>query len=294
MNRLSAFARSLSDFREIGCKSIWTVPISPLFWAIETAITLQKRRNMPSPSLIFAAIPKVQQAPRVCLQNGQYLSQWLKFKLNKWLTIPVQTAIKLLFFSLLPGLVTSQTALAESVLPPSQATENSITIVQVRDYQQDKQLLIDSESRFNLPETVIEAIHHEIPLSFRIQIELTESSQILGIKYQRNRNIIHYNTDIYAYGVNRLYALYNNRNKNAKTFKSIEDALTTLATLQAFPIASLSELHPKQMYTLRMRISLDFWKLPAPLILEALLSPSVWQLDSGWFETSLQTPLSWQ
>jgi len=53
---------SLSDFREIGCKSIWTVHISPLFWAIEPTIALQNRQNLPSPSQIFAAIPKVRQA----------------------------------------------------------------------------------------------------------------------------------------------------------------------------------------------------------------------------------------
>lgn len=227
---------------------------------------------------------------RLLLQYRQGLKNMPHQSPARWINLKKPA----LFFCLLPGLVTYQIAHAESVLPSSQTTENSITILTVRDYQQDKQLLIDSESRFNLPPSVIEAIHHEIPLSFRIQIELTESSRLLGFKYERNRNIISYNTDIYAYGVNRLYALYNNRNQNAKTFKTIDDALTTLATLQAFPIASLSELHPEQRYTLRMRISLDFWKLPAPLILEALLSPTVWQLDSGWFETSLQTPLSWQ
>ena len=208
------------------------------------------------------------------------------------------------FFGILPGLVISQTTHAESTLPintltPGQETNtantgNSITILQVHDYQQDKHLLIDSESRFNLPEAVIEAIHHEIPLSFKIQIELTESSKILGFHYQRTRNVISYNTDIYAFGVNRMYALFNNRNQKAESFRTIDEALTTLSTLQSFPIASLSELHPEQMYTLRMRISLDYWKLPAPLILEALLTPSVWQLDSQWYETTLQTPLSWQ
>jgi len=209
-----------------------------------------------------------------------------------------------LFIGILPGLVISQNSYAESTLPinhtaPIQKTNNadsanSITILQVDDYQQDKNLLIDSESRFNLPKAVIDAIHHEIPLSFKVQIELTEASKILGFNYQRSRNVISYNTDIYAYGVNRMYALYNNRNQKAETFRTIDEALTTLSTLQAFPIASLSELHPEQMYTLRMRISLDYWKLPAPLILEALLTPSVWQLDSQWYETTLQTPLSWQ
>jgi len=194
-----------------------------------------------------------------------------------------------LLFLILPGLVISSTALANSkplLSPP-------IQIQKVYDYQQDKQLLIDSESLFNLPSNVIDAIHHEITLSFKTQIELTESSQLLGVAYQRKRNYLEYDTQLYAYGVNRLYALYNTRNKKAQSFKTLDEALQTLATLQAFPIASLSELHPEQRYTLRMRISLNHWQLPAPLLLQAIFTPD-WALDSQWYETTLQTPLSWQ
>ncbi|HHT00473.1 MAG TPA: DUF4390 domain-containing protein [Thiomicrospira sp.] len=170
---------------------------------------------------------------------------------------------------------------------------NEIVILNVSDYQKDKQLLLDSESVFNLPDEVIEAIHHEVPLSFKTQIELTEASSILGFEYQRTRSLIEYRTVLYAYGVNRVYSLYNNRNQKTQTFKTLEEALKTLATLKAFPIANLLELHSKQRYTLRMRISLDYWNLPAPLILRALFTP-YWQLDSQWLETTLTTPLSWQ
>ncbi|BCN92451.1 hypothetical protein THMIRHAM_02360 [Thiomicrorhabdus immobilis] len=216
------------------------------------------------------------------LQSGQQLGHQL-FHPKKSQIRPVLSSILSVLILILPGLVTAQSA----------AIENEITILKVRDYQKDKQLLIDSESRFNLPQTVIDAIHHEIPLSFTTRIELTEATQTLGIKYERIRNVVEYSTDLYAYGVNRLYALYNHRNQKAQSFTTLEEALQTLATLQAFPIASLSELHPEQRYTLRMKISLDYWKLPAPLILEALTT-STWQLESQWFETSLQTPLSWQ
>jgi len=171
--------------------------------------------------------------------------------------------------------------------------ENEIVILNVTEHQQDKQLLINSQTEFNLPEEVIEAIHHEVPIRFKTQIELTEEKRVLGFKYQRTRNYVEYRTELYAYGVNRLYTLYNNRNQKAQTFKTLEEALKTLATLQTFPVASLSELHPEQRYTLRVRISLDYWSLPAPMILEALFTPH-WQLDSQWFETELITPLSWQ
>jgi len=47
---------SLSDLKEIGCKSVWPVHISPLFWSIERLLTCKTGKNLPSPSQIFATI----------------------------------------------------------------------------------------------------------------------------------------------------------------------------------------------------------------------------------------------
>ncbi|MBF6057527.1 MULTISPECIES: DUF4390 domain-containing protein [Thiomicrorhabdus] len=170
---------------------------------------------------------------------------------------------------------------------------DEILIVRVSDYQNQRELLIDSESKFHLPEKVTAAIHHEIPLLFTTTIVLTESASFLGIKYQRTRRTIEYQTQLYAYGVNHHYVLYNTRNQNVQSFPTLDAALETLGTLQSFPIATLSELHPQQRYTIKMRIKLDYWKLPAPLIIDAMMD-SDWRINSGWFETFLKTPQSWQ
>jgi|ACQI01.1.fsa_nt_gi hypothetical protein len=191
------------------------------------------------------------------------------------------------------ALLTSTSQVLASETEKAHLSEPSITINKVLDYQQDKKLLIDSESTFNLPETISEAIRHEVPLSFKIQIELLETSKILGFNVQRKRKSVEFHNELYASGVNRLYVLFNTRNHKVQTFKNLDEALSTLSTLEDFPIASLSELHPGQRYTLRMRIKLDIWKLPAPVLIEALLTDK-WLLDSQWYETTLKTPLSWQ
>lgn len=176
----------------------------------------------------------------------------------------------------------------------SSATANpAITIQGVIDYQQNKQLLIDSESTFNLPDNALEAIEHNIPLSFYIQIELLEQSNILGIKRSRVRKRVQFHNEVRSSGIHRHYFIYNSRNHKSQSFKTLDEALKTLSTIRAFPIASLSELHPEQRYTLRMRIELDYWKLPTPLLLEAIFT-NKWLLDSQWYETTLKTPLSWQ
>ena len=41
---------SLSDLKEIGCKSAWSVHISPLFWSIERLLTCKIVKICPSPA----------------------------------------------------------------------------------------------------------------------------------------------------------------------------------------------------------------------------------------------------
>jgi len=41
---------SLSDLKEIGCKSAWAVHISPLFWSIERLLTCKTGKICPRPA----------------------------------------------------------------------------------------------------------------------------------------------------------------------------------------------------------------------------------------------------
>lgn len=179
----------------------------------------------------------------------------------------------------------------ESVLDST--SQPGITLIKVVDYRQQMQLKIDSLSRFKLGEAQIEAINHGISLKFKTEILLTESSSFLGFPYQRTRKHIRYHTELTSYGLNRQYVLFNNRNDKRQRFSSIDRALDTMGTLEDFEIADLKELHPTQKYRLKVRIYLDYWALPAPMLLDALFDPT-WRLDSGWFEVNLTTPLSWQ
>lgn len=198
----------------------------------------------------------------------------------------LQSAFIKTVFLIFIGVVsmTSLTAVAQA--------SDEIMIMRVSDYQQDQKLLLDSEIRFKLPEAIITAINHEIPLTFKTEIRLIEKNQRLGFDYDRTRVSIKYQTRLYVEGVNQRYFLYNSRNLKTQSFTTLKSALLTLGTLQSFPIIKLSELHPEQHYTLKMRISLDHWQLPAPLLMESLFK-SHWQLSSGWYEVGIQTPGSW-
>lgn len=191
---------------------------------------------------------------------------------------------QILFSLILTGLFSLQS----SILLASE----EIRILQVTDYQEDQQLLFDSQSQFKLPNAVIEAIHSEVGLTFETEIVFLEHQRFAGIKYHRERMHVKYRTQLRYSSFSNRYTLINERNNKVQTFGSLDEALKTLGTLSSFPVLSLSELHPDQKYTLKLNIHLNHWRLPAPLVLNSLLD-SDWQLDSGWFETTIYTPKSW-
>ncbi|WP_373019309.1 DUF4390 domain-containing protein [Thiomicrorhabdus sp.] len=180
-----------------------------------------------------------------------------------------------------------------SLLTGSNANaSDEIRIIQVTDYQEDQMLLFDSQTQFHLPDAILEALQNEIVITFETNIVFTEHHRLLGIKYDRERFNLSYQTQLIYSGFNNRYTLINERNNNVRHFSSLSQALSTLGTMVSFPVLPLSELHPGQKHTLKLRIRLNPWRLPAPLVLNSFID-SDWKLDSGWFETTIYTPKSW-
>ena len=223
----------------------------------------------------------------ILLGIEQLIDPTLTTKLEPRASKPLQTSEST------PLNITLETLENESWEEVETLKKNHITILKVVDYRDDKVLKIDSNSRISLNKTILDAIDHDILLNFNIQMQLTESNRLFGFPYQRVRKDIDYHVQLFAFGINRQFMLYNSRNNQLQTFKQLNKALETLATIKEFAIAELSEMHPRQNYTLKIRISLDRWKLPPPLMLDAMFSED-WTLDSGWFETTLTAPQSWQ
>ncbi|MBN2647878.1 MAG: DUF4390 domain-containing protein [Thiotrichales bacterium] len=212
-----------------------------------------------------------------------------------WPISPVQTQIfpnyNPLSYSAPFGLNLDASADSDPIERPP--TKPGIRLIKMQDYLEDHRLKVDSISQFTLGDAQIEAINHGIAIKFRTEILLTEQSSFFGIPYQRTRKHVRYLTELSSIGLNRQYLLFNNRNDKLQRFATLERALETMGTLEAFEVAHLKTLHPTQTYRLRVRIYLDFWTLPAPLLVDALLD-STWRLDSDWVELQLTTPLSWQ
>lgn len=184
-------------------------------------------------------------------------------------------------------------------LPTGQANSDVLgllkpkaTINYISDYHEDQQLFMDAQAHIELSQDMTQALHHEVPLHFKTEIVLSEKSHFLGIKRYDAFKKITYETELRYVGYTQTYILYNKRNQQHRTFKTLKEALYTLTVLYNFPVTELSRLHPSNAYQLKLRLSLMPEKLPTPLILTGYLNEA-WQLNSDWYQIEIHTPLSW-
>lgn len=168
-----------------------------------------------------------------------------------------------------------------------------IQVLNLNDYQMDQRLVLDASVLFQLNANITEAVNHEVPLTFTTEIELNETYSLIGFEIPRNRVTIQYESQLNFFGFNKIYVITNKRNQKVQSFSNLSEALKTMGTLSNFYIANLAELHPDTLYTIKLRVSLNKWKLPTPLIIESMWNPA-WELDSGWHQIQIQSPKSWQ
>lgn len=169
----------------------------------------------------------------------------------------------------------------------SQATWSQVTLLDLVDKPIDDTLYIDARVHIELPEKVIRAIHHEIPVQFVTEIELTRRDQIFIVPYNSLQTHIRYTTVLSYSHFDQRYKLHNLRNQNIRYFGHLTPALTTLSELQNFPITSLNQLHSGLHYKLKLQYRLDYLALPAPMLTQALFD-SDWRFKSEWFELPIQ------
>jgi hypothetical protein len=170
-----------------------------------------------------------------------------------------------------------------------QSVQAAIELLHLADYQSQQQLLIDAQARIELPEAIVQAIEHEIPLRFITEVALVREHNLLLLPFMHEQVRIDYTTQISYSRFYQRYTLHNLRNHNRQQVASLAQALDLLGTLNGFQLASLAQLHPGARYHIRLRFRLEYWTLPAPMLTQALLDAR-WRLSSRWFDLALENP----
>lgn len=190
------------------------------------------------------------------------------------------------------GMSHTTSVVAFSKTPKELVDSGYIRMNQLTDYQDDQQLKIDADIDIHLTPEMREALNSEIPLSFWTELELNEAFDFFGLNTNRNRETLRYQTELRYSTYQHTYMLVNHRNKKVKTFSSLQEALKTMGTLDNFRITDLANLHPTTLYTIRLRMHFNPWRLPTPLVIQTWLGDG-WRLDSGWHEIEIHSPDSW-
>ncbi|UQB42049.1 DUF4390 domain-containing protein [Thiomicrospira microaerophila] len=143
------------------------------------------------------------------------------------------------------------------------------------------QLLMSAQVDMDLPEEIRQAIEHEIPILFKTQIQLEQQSQFLFFRSRQKQVDISYLTELSYSHFYQRYTLHNLRNNNRLHFSSLDNALQTLGRFDDFLLADLNQLHAGLNYSLKLRISVDWLQLPAPILSHALFNRA-WFYNTGW------------
>ncbi len=135
-------------------------------------------------------------------------------------------------------------------------------------------LILKADFRVELPPPLIEALNRGVPLSFSLDLDVSEPRWYWFdrsvLRWHQERRIS-YNplTRTYRFYIGGIYL----------TFTNLDEAITALETIHPLMIHLDSSLNQKTSYQAQLAFKLDISQLPKPFQLDALYS-SEWNLAS--------------
>lgn len=133
---------------------------------------------------------------------------------------------------------------------------------------QGQQLVVDGQVTLGMTPTMEKALRHGIAVEYSIQVTLIDPEQwfwqnTLAIKKMRVR--LSYDP------LKQTYLLSNLTLSRLNTDRDLSRALTTLGSIQSFPLTSVEKLQANKSYALQLEVSLERDSLPNALRLASLL-----------------------
>ncbi len=139
--------------------------------------------------------------------------------------------------------------------------------------------LLDAEITFEFSEESLEALENGVPLTIILEMQLLRQRQLIWDEAVATRQT-RYQLEVHA--LSGRYVLKNLQTGLTRSFRTLEEAMEVLGTINNLPVFGSSVLNPEEAYTLRLRARLDIEALPSPLRPLAYLS-GPWRLNSDWY-----------
>jgi len=162
----------------------------------------------------------------------------------------------------------------------TEAIAQAISIERASGRMRDSYYLMDATIKYDLNDSVIEALNHGIQLQFDVHVEVRrerswlwdETIKAITLSYQLEHQPLSNN-----------YLVTNLTTGEREQLQDMDEALKFLGTIRDYPLIEQSVLDPQRSWNCIIMAELKIRTLPLPLQPLAYISPS-WYLTSQWYE----------
>ena len=142
---------------------------------------------------------------------------------------------------------------------------------------------LSARLELRLPYEAREALHSGVPLTIRLDVELTQ-----GRRWWVDADVaeLRYRYELEYHALTERYVVTNLNSRDRTSYATLFAALNDLGRIERLPLIDTAILAPGRRYDMRLRVVLDMDRLPGPLRLLAF-----WRRDfsiaSEWYEWRL-------
>ena len=143
---------------------------------------------------------------------------------------------------------------------------------------------LDARLQLVLSSEALEALSSGVPLVIELQLQMIRDRRFWWDDAEADLAV---RFELEYRPLSQRYIVRNNNSGEQDSFATLYSALNNLGRVQGLPVIDDALLEPGDRYRVRLRAMLQTQQYPAPLRL-LLFWRSEWQLQSEWFEWSLE------
>lgn len=166
------------------------------------------------------------------------------------------------------------------LLLPLPTYADGVSIERASGRIKDDVYLMDATIKYELSDSVLDAINHGIQLHFDVTVEVQHERDWLwdeAIKTVTLGYLLQYQP------LSNDYLVTNMTSGDIETLQDLDEALRFLGTINDFPLISNADIDADGSYNCIIMSELKITTLPIPLQPLAYISPK-WHLISQWYE----------
>jgi len=166
------------------------------------------------------------------------------------------------------------------------ASAQTFTVQNAKTELVDKVYRLDASLKYRFSPDALDALENGVTLILALDIEVLKPRRYMWDEEVAN---LEQRYEIRYLALTDQYLLHNKNSGSQFVYSTLNEALTTLETIDSLPIIDAHLLDDDEHYMVQVRSRLDFDSLPAPLRLKAYFSND-WWLTSGWHSWDLTGP----